>query len=140
MAHELILIVEDERITGMDIRLIVRQLGYEPIGPVASGEDAVMIALALRPDVVLMDILLKGPMDGIQAAEAIQSQYPCPVIYVTAHSDRTTLDRAKVIEPSGWVLKPVDEEELQKAIEKALYRNRMETQSGVVWGEGTGRC
>jgi CheY-like chemotaxis protein len=129
MADELILVVEDERITGMDIRQTVREFGYESVGPVASGQDAVAVALALRPDVVLMDIALKGPMDGIQAAEAIRSKYCCPVIYVTAHSDQTTLDRAKLTEPSGWILKPVDEEELHKAIERALYEHRIEKQS-----------
>jgi DNA-binding NarL/FixJ family response regulator len=129
MAHEWILIVEDEKITGMDIRQMVREFGYEPIGPVASGEDAVTVALALRPHVILMDILLKGRMDGIQAAEAIRSKYSCPVIYVTAHSDQTTLDRARVMEPSGWILKPVDEEELHKAIERALYEQRIDKQS-----------
>jgi CheY-like chemotaxis protein len=129
MADELILIVEDEKITGMDIRQTVREFGYESVGPVASGQDAVTVALALRPDVILMDILLKGPMDGIQAAEAIRSKYSCPVIYVTAHSDQTTLDRAKLTEPSGWILKPVDEGELHKAIERALYEHRIEKQS-----------
>ncbi len=129
MAHERILIVEDESITGMDIRQTVRQLGYEPIGPVASGKDAVRSALALCPDVVLMDIGLKGPMDGIQAAEAIRSKYLCPVIYVTAHSDQPTLDRAKVIEPFVYIRKPVDEQELHTAIETALHRHRMEEQS-----------
>jgi two-component system, response regulator PdtaR len=129
MAHELILIVEDEKITGMDIRQTVQEFGYEPIGPVGSAEDAVTVALALRPDVILMDILLKGPMSGIQAAEAIRSKYSCPVIYVTAHSDQTTLDRAKPTEPSGWILKPVDEGELHTAIERALYERRIEKQS-----------
>jgi len=129
MADELILVVEDERITGMDIRQTVREFGYEPIGPVASGQDAVAVALALRPDVILMDILLKGPMDGIQAAEAIRSKYCCPVIYVTAHSDQSTLDRAKVIEPFVYILKPIDEQELHTAIEMALYQHRIEEQS-----------
>lgn len=126
MAHERILIVEDEKITGMDICHTVQEFGYEPIGPVASGEDAVTSALAQRPDVVLMDIALKGPMNGVQAAEAIRSQYFCPMIYVTAHADQTTLDRAKVTEPSGWILKPVDEEELRRAIQRALSRHAME--------------
>ena len=88
----------------MDIRQTVREFGYESVGPVASGQDAVAVALALRPDVILMDIVLKGPMDGIQAAEAIRSKYSCPVIYVTAHSDQPTLDRAKPTEPSGGSL------------------------------------
>ena len=121
-AQELILIVEDEKITGMDIRQTVQQFGYESVGPVASGEDAVAVALALRPAVVLVDIQLKGRMDGIQTAAAIRSHYPCPVIFVTAHSDEPTRDQAKVAEPSGWVLKPVDEGELHEAIKMALHR------------------
>ncbi len=73
-----------------------------------------------------MDITLKGPMDGIQAAEAIRSKYRCPVIYVTAHADQATLDRAKVTEPFGYILKPINERELHIAIEIALYRARLE--------------
>lgn len=126
MAGKRILIVEDEKITAMDIRQIVQELGYEPIGLVACGTDAIKHALALYPDLILMDILLKGPMDGIQAAAAIRSQHPCPVIYLTAHADQATLDRAKVTEPSGWILKPVDEEELHAAIQRALSRQGIE--------------
>jgi len=130
MGYERILIVEDQKITGMDIRKTVQELGYEPIGPVASGEEAVAVALAIRPDVILMDIILKGRMDGIQAALAIRSECSCPVIYVTAHADQTTLDRAKATAPSGWILKPIDEGELHNAIERALCRQRMGKQSG----------
>lgn len=129
MGYGRILIVGDEKITGMDIRQTLREFGYVPIGPVASGEDAVAVALAIRPDVILMDIFLKGRMDGIQAAEAIRSKYSCPVIYVTAHADQITCDRAKVTEPSGWILKPINEGELHKAIERGLYRHRMGKQS-----------
>ena len=125
MAHERILIVEDEHITGMDIRQMVKELGYEPIGPIAYGKDAVASVLADCPDVVLMDILLKGAMNGIQAARDIRSTCRCPVIYVTAQSDRSILDLAEVTEPSGWVLKPIDEQELHTAIERALDRRRI---------------
>ncbi|HUJ89580.1 MAG TPA: response regulator [Syntrophorhabdales bacterium] len=128
MAHERILIVEDDVITATEIRQTLQQLGYEPIGPVASGKDAVANGLTLRPDVVLMDIVLKGPMDGIEAAEVIRSKDLCPVIFVTAHSDQSTLDRAKVTAPFGYVLKPITERELHTAIEIALYRHRMEEQ------------
>lgn len=126
MARERILIVEDEVITGMDIRQMVLGFGYEPIGRVASGQDAVASAVALRPDVVLMDIILKGSMTGIEAAEAIRSHSRCPVIYLTGNSDRLTVNLAKVTEPFGLVLKPIDEHELHTAIEKALHRFRME--------------
>jgi PAS domain S-box-containing protein len=126
MTHERILIVEDEKITAAEIYEHLQQFGYQPLGPCASGEEAVTSAYALRPDAILMDIALEGPMDGIQAAEAIRSTCPCPVIYVTAHSDQTTLDRAKVTEPFGYVLKPINERELHVAIEIALYRHKLE--------------
>jgi AmiR/NasT family two-component response regulator len=128
MAHERILVVEDESITAMDICERIRALGYEPLGPVASGRDAIESSCVLCPDLVLMDIILRGPMDGVQAAEVIQSMHPCPVVYVTAHSDRTTLDRAKLTAPYGYILKPVSERELHVAIEIALHRHRMEKQ------------
>jgi len=130
MTPKRILIVEDEYITGMDIRKTVQELGYEPVGPVASGKDAVASALAIRPNVILMDIILKGRMDGIQAALAIRSECSCPVIYVTAHADQITRDRAKATVPSGWVLKPIDEGELYEAIERALGRQRMGKHAG----------
>ncbi len=126
MARERILVVEDENITGFAICQTLQELGYEPIGPIASANDAVARALIVRPDLILMDIVLKGSMDGIQAAEAIQSQHPCPVIYLTAHSDQATLDRAKITAPFGYLLKPVDSRELHTAVEVVLYRGMME--------------
>jgi diguanylate cyclase (GGDEF)-like protein/PAS domain S-box-containing protein len=126
MAHERILIVEDEKITAMEIAEHLQSHGYQPLGPCTSGEEAVASAYALHPDAVLMDIALKGPMDGVQAAEAIRFIGRCPVIYVTAHTDQATLDRAKVTEPFGYVLKPISERELHIAIEIALYRASLE--------------
>ena len=131
MGHERILIVEDETIAGMDIRQMVQELGYDPIGLIGSGEDAVAFALAHHPDVVLMDILLKGPMSGILAAEAIRSQSGCAVIYVTAQSERLMLDLAEFAQKRIAVLmKPVDEQELHSAIENALHQPRMEEPLG----------
>ncbi len=126
MAHERILIVEDERIATMMISHQLVELGYEPVGPVDSGEEAVARVREFCPDVILMDIVLKGTMDGVQAAKAIQSVYPCPVIYVTAHSDQSTLDRAKLTKPFGYIVKPVSERELHIAIEIALHNYHME--------------
>jgi PAS domain S-box-containing protein len=126
MTYKRILIVEDEKITALEMSEYLQQHGYQPLGPCASGEEAVTSALALHPDAVLMDIALKGPMDGIQAAEAIRSKCPCPVIYVTALSDPATLARAKVTNPFGYVLKPINERDLQIAIEIALYRAELE--------------
>ena len=120
MAHERILIVEDENITAMDIGTTLQQFGYEPLGPVASGEDAVTSAVTLRPDIILMDILLKEPMDGIQAAQAIRSHYRCPVIYVTGQSGQPIVEQAGIPKASGYIMKPIIEEELHTAIEGAL--------------------
>jgi DNA-binding NarL/FixJ family response regulator len=121
--HERILIVEEEIITAMEIRHHIQNLGYEPPGPCASGQEAVTNASTLHPDAILMDIIVKGPMDGIRAAQAIPSQQQCPVIYVTAHSDQSTLDRAKVTEPFGYILKSINQRELHAAIEIAPCRH-----------------
>jgi len=131
MARERILIIEDEFITGEGIRQMVQEFGYEPIGPVASGKDAVTSALTHCPDVILMDILLKGSINGIQAAEAIRSHSRCPVIYVTAHSDRFTVELSKAAEPFGHVLKPINGQELRAAIEKALSRPKTDESLGA---------
>ncbi len=128
MSHERILVVEDEAIIALELSDNLRDIGYEPLGPCRSGQEAVSEALALCPDAILMDIILKGPMDGIQAAEAILSKHLCPVIYVTAHSDQSTLERAKVTEPFGYILKPIAVRELHVAIEIALCRHRLEAQ------------
>ena len=93
---------------------------------VASGEDAVRKAGENRPDLVLMDIMLKGEMNGTEAAEQIQDRFNIPVVYLTAYSDPTTLERAKVSEPFGYVLKPFEERELHLAIEMALYKHAAE--------------
>jgi AmiR/NasT family two-component response regulator len=131
MAQERILIIEDEFITGESIRQMIQEFGYEPIGPVASGKDAVTSALTHRPDVILVDILLKGSINGIQAAEAIRSQSRCPVIYVTAHTDRFTVELSKATEPFGRVLKPINGQELRAAIEMALSRPKTEELVGA---------
>ncbi len=139
MAHERILIVEDETITGIEIRDHIEELGYEPLGPVAYAEEAVARILDFCPDVILMDITLKGDMDGVQAATEISSSYSCPIIYLTAHSDQVTLDRAKVTEPYGYIVKPINERELHIAIDIALYKHRMERRlkESKEWFEST---
>lgn len=134
MSSAKILVVEDERITAEDIKDGLISLGYKVPGVVYSGEDAVIKAGELRPDLVLMDIRLEGEMDGIEAAEEIKKHYDIPVIYLTAYSDESTLERAKKTEPSGYVLKepsgfihkPFEESELHSVIEITLYRHKME--------------
>jgi diguanylate cyclase (GGDEF)-like protein/PAS domain S-box-containing protein len=126
MAHERILIVEDEKITALEIAEHLQSHGYQPLGPCTSGDEAVASVYAHHPDAVLMDIALKGPMDGVQAAEAIRFTGHCPVIFVTAHADQASLDRAKITEPFGYIVKPISERELHIAIEIALYRAGLE--------------
>jgi PAS domain S-box-containing protein len=123
-----ILIVEDEAIVAADLAGKLRQLGYEVAGIAAKGEEAIVLADSLRPDLVLMDIQLEGHTDGIEAAEAISSQLDLPIIYLTAHSDAGTLARAKLSGPFGFILKPFEERELATNIEMALYKHQADRQ------------
>ena len=121
-----ILIVEDEAIVAMDIRHRLEKLGYVPVRSVASGEEAVKAAAELDPDLILMDIQLAGAVDGIEAAGLIRERRGTPVIFLTAYSDRASLERAKVADAFGYVLKPFEERELGIAIEMALYKEQMQ--------------
>ncbi|MBI3815776.1 MAG: response regulator [Nitrospinae bacterium] len=121
-----ILIVEDESIIAKDLKNRLERLGYEIPAAVQSGEEAVKKAKELHPDLVLMDIMLRG-MSGIAAADQIRISCNIPVLYVTAFSDENILKLAKMTEPYGYILKPFDERELHIAIEMALYRHKMET-------------
>ncbi|MBW4695273.1 MAG: PAS domain S-box protein [Lyngbya sp. HA4199-MV5] len=120
-----ILVVEDESVIAADIKDCLENLGYAVPAIVVSGEAAVATAITVRPDLVLMDIRLKGEMDGVQAAAAIWTHLRIPVVYSTGHSDRSTMERAKATEPFGYVLKPIEEQELYVAIETALQRFRL---------------
>ena len=126
MSVERILVVEDERIVALEIKDTLTQLGYEVVASTSTGEEAVTQAEAHRPDLVLMDIHLKGEMDGIEAADTIWSSFAIPVIYLTANADEETLQRAKITEPYGYLIKPFEENELHTTIEMAMYRSRME--------------
>lgn len=121
-----ILIVEDEGLVARDIENMVKNLGYTVSAVVATGEDAIERAEQHHPDLVLMDIILRGNVDGVQAAEKIRDKLNIPVIYLTAHTDEQTLQRAKVTEPFGYSLKPIEQKELLTAIEMALYKHKME--------------
>jgi len=126
MSRATILIVEDEAIVAADLASKLKQLGYGIAGSTARGEEALALARQRRPDLVLMDIRLAGAMDGVEAAGRIREECGLPVIYLTAHSDRATLQRAKLTEPFGYVLKPFDERELETHIEMALYGHEAE--------------
>lgn len=126
MPQTSIFIVEDELIEAEDIRQTLEKQGYAVAGIARSGELALEVLGKKHPDLVLMDIYLSGTLDGIDTAEQIRTLYHIPVIFLTSHADETTLGRAKVTEPYGYVLKPFDERELHSAIEMALYKHRME--------------
>ncbi len=127
MAGEKILVVEDEGIVARETEYRLKDLGYTVCGIAASGAEAIRKAEQALPDVVLMDIMLKGEMDGIDAAEQIHSTLNIPVVYVTAHADENTVQRAKATEPMGYLLKPFNERELHAAIEIAIYKHRTES-------------
>ncbi|HEY9649804.1 MAG TPA: response regulator, partial [Coleofasciculaceae cyanobacterium] len=134
-----ILIVEDERIIAINLKESLESLGYEVVAIASSGRKAIEKARLLSPDLVLMDIRLKGAMDGIEAAEQIWDNLQIPVIYVTGHSDRTTLERAKITAPFGYVIKPIKERELSVAIEIALQRyEREHLLTAILKGMGDG--
>ncbi len=126
MAHEKILVVEDEEIVILDIRSALENAGYVVAATASSGYDAIKKAAEVMPDLVLMDIVLKGPFDGIAAADKIRTTFDIPVIYLTAHSDESTLERAKVSLPFGYIVKPFRERDLLVAIEFALYLSAVE--------------
>lgn len=123
-----ILIVEDQNIVAMDIQNRLRNLNYTVVGIASSGAGAIKKADETIPDLVLMDIMLKGDMDGIGAARQIRLRFNIPVVYLTAYADTDTLQRAKITEPFGYILKPFEERELHTTIEMALYRHKMEKQ------------
>lgn len=123
MRRPKIMIVEDEIVVAMELEEKLRAMGYEVAGIASSGEDAVSEVEVTRPDLVLMDVRLQGEMDGIQAAELIRRRHNLPVIYLTAYADDSTLQRAKITEPYGYLVKPFSETELHTNIEVALYKH-----------------
>lgn len=120
-----ILMVEDESIEAMDIKQTLESFGYEVPYVASSGEEAINKALEIMPDLILMDIILKGETDGVEAASRIKS-LEIPVIYLTAHSEESTIERAKLTEPYGYIIKPYEHTELKYAIELALYKHKTE--------------
>ncbi|PIE64273.1 MAG: hypothetical protein CSA26_08965 [Desulfobacterales bacterium] len=123
-----ILIVEDEGIVAQEIKSRLEKSGYSVCAVAHDGRTAIEHAGALRPDLVLMDIRLKGQMDGIEAAGQIRERFNLPIVYLTAYTDPATLERAKVMEPFGYVVKPFETRSLMVSIEIALHRHRSETE------------
>ncbi len=122
MLNEKILIVEDEKIIALDLQRRLEKFGYHVSGMSTTGEDAILKAEDLRPDIVLMDIMLAGKVDGVDAAVTIKERFQIPIIFLTAYADEKTLERAKNAEPMGYIMKPFKERELYSTIDIALYK------------------
>jgi CheY-like chemotaxis protein len=119
-----IIIVEDEIIIALDLKLRLENLGYEVIHTAFNGEDAIKRTGETSPDLVLMDIQLNGEMDGINVAQQIRSLYNIPFIYLTGSYENSLLERAKQTDPVGFINKPFDESEIQNLIEKAISQKQ----------------
>jgi two-component system cell cycle sensor histidine kinase/response regulator CckA len=146
MPAEQILVVEDEVIVAKDLQNELKSLGYDVPFIASSGEEAIEKAAATRPNLVLMDIRLKGQMDGVDAAHELRRRLNIPVVFLTAYADESTLQRAKVAEPYGYLLKPFERRELRISIETALHKHKMEQKvqqkeqwlTAVLWSIGDG--
>lgn len=123
-----ILIVEDEAIIAMELEGRLIQMGYEVIGTCVSGATVFENIAAGRPDIILMDIHLQGGKDGIALSMEIEERFDIPIVYLTAHSDKATLQRAKATKPYGYLLKPFRTEELHATVEMALHRHQADAQ------------
>jgi len=121
-----IMVVEDESVVGFDLKRILINLHYDVVGIIRSGEEAFVKAFEQKPDLILMDIMLDGKMNGIETAEEIKKDMDVPIIFLTAYADNNTLQSAKLTEPYGYILKPFEDKSLQSAIEIALYKHKME--------------
>ena len=128
MAQTNVLVVEDESIVSKDIQHSLKKLGYNVVGAAATGEQAVKLAVEAQPDIILMDIMLKGEMNGIEAATQIRQETNIPVIFLTAYADESTLNKAKVTQPYGYIIKPFKEIDIHTSIEMALYKHKKEAE------------
>jgi PAS domain S-box-containing protein len=126
MTKQRVWIVEDESIVAIDLKKRLQARGYDVLGISSYAEDAIEKVRQHKPDIVLMDIVLKGEMDGITASGVIKEEMRIPVVYLTAYADNQTIDRAKVTEPYGYIIKPYEESDVVTAIEIALYKASIE--------------
>jgi len=126
MEKPTILVVEDEYITGADLQNKLRKMGFDVPLIVDTGQQAIDAAAGLQPDLILMDITLKGEMTGIEAAEVIGRQQGIPVVFLTAHSDETTVEKAVRSVPFGYLIKPIDDRALRTTLQMALYKNEID--------------
>jgi len=126
MGKAQVMVVEDEGLVALSLEKKLTELGYAVPAVVSSGEEAVRQAVEVRPDIILMDIMLKGGTDGIAAAGRIREDLDVPIVYLTAYSDAKTIERVKATEPFGYLIKPFEERELFTTIEIALYKHCVE--------------
>jgi PAS domain S-box-containing protein len=120
-----ILIVEDEAITALELTRRLQRWGFEVVGDVASGQNALEIAEELKPDLIIMDINLKGKMDGIDTAKAICKIYDVPIIFLTAHGNENIISKAKSVKPAHYIIKPYRENELKFAVESGIENHKV---------------
>ena len=121
-----IMVVEDEQLFAKELKDRLETYGYTVPAHVSTGEAAIQMAEFRHPDLIIMDIMLKGKLNGIETAERIHKLFDIPVVYLTAYSDDSTLSRAKLTTPYGYIIKPLDERELKSTIEMALYKHKVE--------------
>lgn len=128
MANEKILIVEDEYLIALDTREQLVELGYQVVGIASSSEQAEMLSKAEKPDLILMDIHIKGETDGITTAAILRGKLATPIIFITAHSDSGLLERAQAVEPYGYLIKPVTSQALKTTVHLALFQSKRNRQ------------
>jgi len=120
MVDSKILIVEDELIVATDLKQQLEDMGHEIVGIEGDGKGAIKKTVETEPDLILMDITLKGELDGIETAQQIQEDYDIPLIYLSGRYDNTTLERARTTEPSGYIIKPFIDKGIKKALEMVI--------------------
>ena len=135
-----ILVVDDEAIITMQLEERLHAMGYTVAGMAASGEDAIEKARRLSPDLILMDIVMPGRLNGIEAAQAIVSELDIPVVFVTSYADDAIIEKARQVRPYGYIVKPFNELEIKAAIEVALFRKASEQEMKKKAGAGRTLC
>ncbi|MBC7411477.1 MAG: response regulator [Bacteroidia bacterium] len=122
-----VVVVEDESIVSKDIQNSLKKIGYNVVGAAATADSAIALIEEFKPDVVLLDIMIKGEKSGIDVAEYIRENHSIPVIFLTAYADNATFNKAKNTEPYGYIIKPFKEIDLQTSIELALFKHEKNT-------------
>ena len=121
-----ILIVEDEKIIAKDLEIRLKRMHYQVVGSVTNSADCLRLLESTKPDLILMDIMIDGPLDGIETAHKVRGLYDIPIIFLTAYADESTFQRAKLSDPFGYILKPFQERELDLSIQTVLQKHSLE--------------